>query len=737
MMLNDTDKTFSELHADGDSFRTAMLDIQKYSTDRQGALPWIDHMRFLAPMTLQSNVDEQMALQDTRTGDAKPRAECVCMDIPAFQPGQRRFRLTNADELNGCQHYVAVSYCWDRSAHHQDDIDASVSYFVETGTGLRRGNVPVDVIDRAVAFAARHQIGLIWIDQDVIDQDEAVEKARAIQVMDIVYERSLWPVAILDTTIVTQDQVNVLDYVFDIEELWKAEEDEDDGDEDEDDGKEEREKETEEQGWNNGYTSKVVIDALELLELLSADRYFTRSWTLQESLSALNMRVLIRVLPSIDIPPQLANMHYAGDICLAMTDLGFALETFASRLELSYSNISQAKSLQSRIEHFNYVISPVFVEAPSQRVSRSAAEVLAILETRSNTILSDRLAIIANLCAYEKRLDTIALDRLTTHGFSTAILVLSLMNGDMTLLNGYDEESFGELQTHLGPRRPQSVQTIWQRDKQYNAEPFGWGWGPPDRGRLHSLPYYETRVFDTQLLRISPAVLIPPGLLTSGFLWKKRNKIDFQILKLKYKYKQGDLVDGEIAKAIKWEALRSLARRNYWELSEALWRFQCYDGNFFKQGEKGFRPYTLTDVLDPKTCQLKNFGDPDIRNSSDFDLLFRRKTTSWWLQYSVAVDGYVTGWSCDSDSANDKMPRAAFDPSTEDFEDQQNEVFVFTPFIQSERGQFDISPEYAIMSWVVSRTNDYYDGVEVLACKGKVEGFWDLDGQEARPFILS
>ena len=55
------------------------------------------------------------------------------------------------------------------------------------------------------------------IDQEAIDQDEAKDKALGTQVMDIAYERSRWLVAILDTTIVTQDQIKVLDSIPSLE----------------------------------------------------------------------------------------------------------------------------------------------------------------------------------------------------------------------------------------------------------------------------------------------------------------------------------------------------------------------------------------------------------------------------------------------------------------------------------------------------------------------------------------
>ena len=503
-MLLDTDKTFEELHADGGSFRAAMLDIQKYSTDRQEALGWIKTMRFLSPMP--SDSDKQRSSQSTLSSETKTRASCTCADISAFEPGQRHFRLTSPGDLAGCQHYVAVSYSWKRSPERVLNLDSSSKYFVETSAGTRSGKAPVDVIDRAVAFAASQDLGLLWIDQEVIDQQDAMDKSQGIQVMDIVYERSLWPIAILDTTIVSQDQFDVLDLILNSldsgigegndEEVEENDEDADDEDVDDEDVEDE-------------VDADIDQNATNLLELLSADPYFTRSWTLQESLAALNMRVLIQIAPDIQVPPRFPAIHQSGDIYYTMIDFNYALE--------GSWVLSSTRSTRSKKERFYTVICPAFAAAPSQRLSRSAAEVLAMLETRSNTVLSDRLAIIANLCAYEKRINTTALEE-TTHGFSTAMLVLSLMNGDLSLLSGYGD-SFVDEQEYLWPMKPQILSLgLWQRDEGFDAKSFGWGWGPPNRGRLKYLPYCAMRVFDTQLLRISPAILLPSGLRTSGFL---------------------------------------------------------------------------------------------------------------------------------------------------------------------------------------------------------------------------
>ena len=604
-----------------------------------------------------SDSEKQRSTQFTNTSETKTRASCTCADIPAFRPGQRHFRLTSPGDLAGCQHYVAVSYSWKRCPKRVLQSDTSSKYFVETSAGIRTGNAPVDVIDRAVAFAASHDLGLLWIDQEVIDQDDATDKSQGIQVMDIVYERSLWPIAILDTTIVSQDQFGALDLI-----LKQLHDDEvEEGDENVDDEDVEDE-DVENEDVEEKVDEDVDKDATHLLELLSPDLYFTRSWTLQESLAALNMKVLIQVAPDIQVSPRFPAVHQTGDIYYTMIDFNYALE--------GSGVLSSTRLIRSKKERFYIVICLAFAEAPSRRLSRSAAEVLAMLETRSNTILSDRLAIIANLCAYEKRLDTTALEA-TTHGFSTAILVLSLMNGDLSLLSGYGQLFVREPE-YLWPMNPQLSLGLWQRDESFDAKSFGWGWGPPNRGRLRYLPYCAMRVFDTQLLRIYPAILLPSGLRTSGFLWKRRTDINFQSLKeehLDIAYQQGP-IDHEIAKTIKWKTLLFLAQNSQWELAEALWRFECYDGDFFTHGEKGYRPYALTEVLDRETHKLKDFGDPEIRNDSDCNLLFRLLTSSWWLQYSVVRDGQVGAWTCVSSNKDDGSLRAAFDSTTEQYEDE-------------------------------------------------------------------
>lgn len=66
------------------------------------------------------------------------------------------------------------------------------------------------------------------------------------------------------------------------------------------------------------------------------------------------------------------------------------------------------------------------------RRSCSAAVALSYLRRKQNTHVPDRLAILANLCNYDIRLDTIELEK--NHKYlGSCVLALALMNGDFSI----------------------------------------------------------------------------------------------------------------------------------------------------------------------------------------------------------------------------------------------------------------------------------------------------------------
>ena len=103
-----------------------------------------------------------------------------CMQIPLFPNhcGATKFRIrrlkpkdTRPSRLGICTHYVAVSYCWSSAQRSGESNAGSEKYQVleEDMRTVRPIRAPMDVIDRAVSFAAQNGIRMIWIDQ-VIDQ---------------------------------------------------------------------------------------------------------------------------------------------------------------------------------------------------------------------------------------------------------------------------------------------------------------------------------------------------------------------------------------------------------------------------------------------------------------------------------------------------------------------------------------------------------------------------------------
>ena len=745
-MRLDIDKTFREINGDDDCFRAALVDIQSHVTDRQDALKWIDSMRFLAPVSpskrmrkwqgAEDSLSEKMSLQTSDNDDpnVKSRTICSCAKVPAFEVGQRRFRLTNPSEFTGCQHYVAVSYCWERRPSQRSNVGAASNYIVDTPTGPRSGKAPIDVVNRAVAFAAMKNLSLIWIDQEVIDQESTEDKSQGIQVMDIVFERSLSPIAILDTAISSQRVLDAFDSVSNNEykktymtnrEDWKHDEDREEVDaiervDDRGHGADSRDR-------LHTKESDFVTDMIDLLQLLSTDLYFTRSWTLQESLSALNMTMLVRLAPNLRRTSRLLKVNQSNDLSYGIAEFNSLIEEF------SFNGVHfgpKSDLLKQLVTRFELTICPAFIQASSQRISRSAAEVLAMLEPRQNSVLSDRLAIVSNLCSYKKRLNAKLLCR-TAHGLTMSILVLATINGDLSLFSGY-ADAYQGLE---GARKFLQLNSV----NDLTATSIGWDWCPPENGRLKKLPYWEMRMFDAQLLRITPAFVTVAGLHTSGFLWKCGDDIEFEAIKKKCEKKWNKLranvgMETDVAMQIKWEALLSLVGNGFWELAEAFWRFECYDGDYIERGRPFHRPYQLADVIDRYSLQLKSF-DPSIKGNEDYTKLFR-EATSFWLQYSIADSGYINAATCIS-SSGDRIMRAAFDPKAEDYVDEDLNVYVFTPFIESDTRQYDVSPEYGSISWSVSRTGKYVNGVEILRCHAKLEGFWNVDGLDPTPFVLS
>ncbi|KAL8858750.1 MAG: hypothetical protein Q9178_004667 [Gyalolechia marmorata] len=449
----DTQRSFGEIwEGNSEAFQSALLDIQKCTTQRKEELEWLHKMRFLAPVLNSSNEElEQGSCSYSSPSSlasfsavSTQRNDCKCSYAPTFKGCERQFRLTAPGEFDACTHYIAVSYCWARRPHQDESVSPDKSYTVETKQGVKAGVVPFDVIDRALAFAAIHHAGLIWIDQEVIDQNDAADVAQGIQVMDLVYERSSYPLAILDSMIQSQEQLDTLHHILSASHTRATTMDNVDDLENADSEElsntsvvmDTEEYTTDVEGLSTNDTSNLSVEytsssesedpircessrirsALEtstgnhaanlenILRSMAEDLYFTRAWTLHEHLCALNMSISMKIGPELNVPSGLLKGLRSTEVFYSMADFGYKIQSFSELNDRTFGRF-RASGLRDMVEHFGSVLDPSFETA--KRVFRSAAEVLALLDSRGNSVLSDRLAIIANLCSYETRLNFI------------------------------------------------------------------------------------------------------------------------------------------------------------------------------------------------------------------------------------------------------------------------------------------------------------------------------------------
>ncbi|KAI9687371.1 MAG: hypothetical protein M1822_002414 [Bathelium mastoideum] len=486
-----------------------MLAIQTQQVDRGAAYTWANHLKFLTQDGgAQSSNSTAFELQDS-TNDHDDELEvselstsemdesgftCACAnrDAPLFKKDNRQLRLTEASELPRCVHYVALSYCW-QSAEKASGLGPSNTYSVNTVSGTRHNNVNSEILDRAIAFARPRKVAYIWIDQECIQQDDENDQRDGIQAMDLVYQQAEYCLGLLDVCITKQGQVDVLNTMFDGEDI-----------------------------------SAFQLEALaDVLELILSDRWFTRAWILQESLTgAAQMTLQLKCDPSLEKGPYLAPIYSISSkyLEIELTQLHACFSIWLPNTVEDMTANSNSSSLAA--SRLTQVMEKWFGMLPPQvpldyqydrRLACSAAAAVSYLNRRRNTVIADRIAIMANLCGYNKRLDAMQLDRLG-YNFSLCAFVLSIMNGDISILQGY-----------VHPLKNLSGRTDFLDSQEFDHENKspGFTWSLPEWATLNSLKYLETEMTDART-QLHPSLLTESGWLLDGWLWDFDQAIDLR-----------------------------------------------------------------------------------------------------------------------------------------------------------------------------------------------------------------
>ena len=140
------------------------------------------------------------------------------------------------------------------------------------------------------------------------------------------------------------------------------------------------------------------------------------------------------------------------------------------------------------------------------------------LQNRGNSIFSDRIAIVGNMCDYKIRLPSRCLDK---EGFfySTCEFTQSILNGDMSLLAKYSDPY---AQSHLSRYGYNSIG--FPRETVDPTSPkLGFSWGPPPMAALRNIEFYDAH---NERYQLRPAPSSLDGLQVRGMLWKMNRKVE-------------------------------------------------------------------------------------------------------------------------------------------------------------------------------------------------------------------
>ncbi|KAI3328794.1 hypothetical protein F4824DRAFT_506123 [Ustulina deusta] len=329
---------------------------------------------------------------------------------------------------------------------------------------------------------------------------------------------------------------------------------------------------------------------MEGLELLLSDKWFRRAWILQEASLTNSLYLVVHSSPELSRPSTIA---VPNNILINERLIRTKITTLFGGMGMA----EQQPRIQNDIwERFRRAVHDFHYSHPYSTVS-NAAESVTLLATRDNTICSDRLAILANMCDYRFRIDTRNLQE-AKYSLSAAVFTLALMNGDLSLLEGFYQT------------RPQ------KREVELNCYPDHFSWLPPDLAILEEVQFPKTIEADCRLI---DSILTPHGLLWSGFCWDVDTHLVFPELQAGYKrfLSNNGKIEMEYSdyRRFFWDLLMELNSRNLSGLVDAVWDFVAipYVWNgmsaSYRYADDPNRPAPnlparFTDLLEPNTSRL-------------------------------------------------------------------------------------------------------------------------------------
>ena len=498
--MNDVTSLLCHIQQSPRELRQQVVDISKHSFRRSRIRDTIDRMRFVEIIQV---ANDHGTLQSTSSLFEKPKSLSSQPMCHILGSDQMQLRICHRSALRDASAYVAVSYCWNRDLDPASTKEGPSIDILLEDLSIRQSATPPDVMHRSITYAKAHGINAVWIDQECIDQNDPVDKEKSIQEMDMVYQESAHAVAVLEYHFANQAELDALSSVC--------------GDD-----------------FTNFDPSQIEILEDVLVEL-SVDQWFERAWTLQESVSAgVSMTLLLGcpgLVKSSDFGPTSGEFEInIWDFQNAMVNVrglveeGLAAGLWADddRYATNVSNCADVLWNYMPTSIPDHIIGTPLIRNPSHRQSCNASQALTFLHGRQNSVFQDRLAILANLCNYDTRIDTNVLALLNS-SFTICVHALAILNGDMSLLGGYrgddSDDSSGRSTWFMGlaeDARSDGRLVYTNDDTDLQSNTYGFSWGPKPSARLKDITYMEE---GSDIFRLKPATLSIHGLRVRGVLW--------------------------------------------------------------------------------------------------------------------------------------------------------------------------------------------------------------------------
>ncbi|MCJ1464062.1 hypothetical protein MMC07_002673 [Pseudocyphellaria aurata] len=765
--VSDINRSFRDIFPSQETMRQQIVEIAKYSSRRSSARDWVSKMRFL---TMRQSEDEKISYHQSSIveGVVAPATFPASL-LPATSPSGAVLELTDGSILADPAAYIAVSYCWNREnvEWFTGDIETPIE-ILQKDIGKRPRHVNPDVLHRSLAYAKHRGVNAIWIDQECINQDDPTDKENGIQAMDIVYQESHHPIAILEFFFQTQIEVDVFTSLVDFD-----------------------------------FEPDHIEVLGDMLSLLSQDAWFSRAWTLQESTSAGPSMMLLLGCPGLnkhsDFGPTPGEFEISiWDFQNAMVNARLLIEeALAAEMWSDDSHAVYASNLADVLYNHIPTIYPNSFDGrrdASHRQQCNAAEALTFLDDRFNSVFSDRLAILANICNYEVRINSAVLE-LRGFSFSACALTLAILNGDMSLLaacQAYEEEAsvLAGCQAYEEEASKKPGESNWVLDQANNgrsarmpfyknddadssANAYGFSWGPKPSGSLRNILYLEEC---GDLFRLKPATISNHGLKVCGILWEIKHSIkapktqvrfasrwqeefDLQAAEgmldilteetqkwLSWREKEGrqksedqDRRQQALLRDFSWSLVHEFVDSGHTDLAKTFWSYvqplgRSEDGWTSKTAP---RPYSFETVFGSPNPGFESNSSQDYNenkiksglHTTSFTSNIEGHPTILRQIMKQIVEGGALICGIPVKYSGYLEPRVWF-------ESCQADDRVFTPFTQMADKVMLGSHRSEAVSWRVLQTGKVDGDCEVLHCLGRRRGIYRFEGLEPQVYTL-